>query len=293
VSVIAVNAFGASVPTGSVIIPVVVPVAGGRVEINQTTHTVGQTASGDIVILGEVANRGVGAATFVELTAAFRNAQGQVMATHSTFLRGHPRRITSTGSIDDSALAPGELGCFYLRAPVKIANVASVAIQVTHDNLPSSAMASDVNVLDVDSVPVNGVALVGGIVSNSGPAPTFFNSPVISFKRDDGRSIGCDFTFVSGSTYAVPGGVTTDTVLLPGQAAQFAAITHAPAPAVVYYGWMQWQEVTGEPLATLAAQTYDSMRRAPNTDEGRREAIALWEALQRQRRTLARQVSPQ
>lgn len=288
VSVVAVNAFGTSAPSASVIITIVVPVPGGRVEFANSSLNIVSSPTGEAIVVGEVVNRSQQPATFVEVTASLRNAQNAVVGTRSTFLRGHPRRITSTGSIDDSALAPGELGCFYLRSGIPIASIVNASVAVTHDTLPSAAMAGKVNLLNPEtSQPPAGIAVTAE-ASNDGSVPTFYNSPILYFQRTDGRAAGCDFTFVGGFSATLPVGVATDTILLPGQRVPFAFTSHAPSNAIVLRGWMQWQELSNDPLALLAAQTYDTMRRAADTDEGEQIAIAAWEALQIERRKLAR-----
>lgn len=288
VDVVAVNAFGQSAPSPSVIVTVVAPTAGGRVEFNNPVVNILVSASGEAVIVGEVVNRSLVPAVFVEVTASFRNAQNQEVGTRSTFVRGIPRRLSASGVIDDSALAPGELGCFYLPTTIPVGLVNNALVGIRHDTLPSTAMTSSVRILDLQQVPAVSPPAVIGEVINRGPATTVFNAAILYFQRVDGRATACDFSFVTATTATLPGGITTNTVLLPRESASFSAPSQAPPGSAVLRGWMQWLELNNDPLSTLATQTYDAMQRAPQTESGRREAIAAWEALQQQRRALAR-----
>ena len=275
VSVVAINAFGASAPSGGIVLPVAAPTAGGRVGFNTATPAIAVDGQGNAVIIGEVVNRSLTPAVFIEVSAVIRDPNNQPIGSAATFLRGQPRRLTATGIIDDSALAPGEIGCFYLQTSVPATTVGGAGLQLTHDVFPTTPLRSKVSVVDIERTSGPGSVTISGTVANTGAESTFFNVANFYMKRADGRAVGCDFAFVP----------PTGTSLAPGQAASFTTLTHASGTASTITSWMQWQE-PGDPLSALAVQTYDLMLRS----DRKRDAIAAWEALQQQRRALARQV---
>jgi hypothetical protein len=286
--VVAVNNFGTSVPSNELIVSVG-GAANGQVEVNQSTAAIGQDSQGNTVVIGEVTNRTSAAAVFVEVALTMRGANGAVIATDATFVRGRSRRLTATGTYDDSALAPGELGCFYLTTSVPRTSVAGVTLGVSHHAFASTALTSRVDITSVSPGASNGLLRMSGEVRNSGVGATLFNAPIFYVQRADGVSIGCDYGFVTGSTAALASGGSTSTALAQGQSGAFAVTTHAPSNVTSLRSWVQWLEPNAaDPLATLAEQTYDAMSRLPNTEAGKRQGIEAWEALQAQRRALAR-----
>jgi hypothetical protein len=214
---------------------------------------------------------------FIEVSAAIRTAQGLIPA-GSTFVRGQPRRLAASGIVDDSALAPGEVGCFYLPTSVPFAAAQGATLGIAFESFASTPMRTDVDVIDFDRINTTGPATLSVTVANLGAQPSFFNLVNFYLKRSDGRAVGCDFAFIP----------TADASLGPGQSSHFTATTHAPGSANTAVAWAHWQE-PGDPLAGLAAQTYELMRRSSSNDAEKRQALAAWQALQQQRRALARQ----
>ena len=278
VSVVAVNAFGASAPSGEIVLPVAVPTAAGRVGFNTATPAIGADAQGNAVIIGEVVNRSLAHAVFIEITAVVKDPGNRSIGTVSTFLRGQPRRLAASGTIDDSALAPGEIGCFYLPTSLPVSSVGAATLQLDHESFASTAMRNKVTLVDVRRLSGGATVTMSGAVMNTGTQPTFFNMANFYTKRADGRAVGCDFAFVPNSEAALP----------PAQPVAFTAATRAPASASSVTAWMQWQEA-GDPLAGLAIDTYRLMLQSLASDEAKRQGLAAWNALQQQRRSLARQ----
>jgi hypothetical protein len=278
VSVVAVNPYGVSAPSGSIVVVVAAANSGGRVGFNTTTPAIVTDEQGNAVVIAEVVNRSLVPAVFIEISAALRTASGQVVPAGSTFLRGQPRRLSATGVIDDSALAPGEIGCVYLPTSITAGSVVGASLQVAHDSFASTPLRTRVDVVDFDRVATPGAATLAVTAVNAGAERSFYNLANLYLKRSDGRAIGCDFTFVP----------TADASLSPGQVISFTAVTHAPESASTAVAWMHWQEA-GDPLAGLAAQTYEQMRRSVASPVEKRQALAAWYALQQQRRALARQ----
>lgn len=278
VTVVAVNAYGVSRPSASTVVVVAAANAGGQVGFNTATPAVVADDEGNAVVIAEVVNRSLSPAVFIEVSAILRDAQDRLIPAGSTFLRGQSRRLTATGTMDDSALAPGEIGCVYLQTAIPAVSVRGANLQVTHDSFASAAPRSKVEIIDFDRVVQPGPATLAVTVANTRAEPTYFNAVTFYLKRTDGRAIGCDFAFVP----------TSDAALGPGQTIGFVASTHAPENANTAVAWMHWQE-PGDPLAGLAAQTYELMRTAARSGSPRRHALNAWLALQQQRRALARQ----
>jgi hypothetical protein len=277
VRVVATNSFGSSTPSNELIVSVGGQAATGTVDVNQATAAIGQDSLGNTVVIGEVTNRSNLPAVFVEVAVTMRGANGAVVGTDATFLRGRSRRLTATGTIDDSALAPGELGCFYLITATPRASVTQANISVSHHTFASAALTNQVDITSATPSAVNGQLRVAGSARNSGVGTTSFNTPVFYVQRTDGISIGCDYGFINGLTLA------------PAQTGTFDVTTHAPSNVISVRSWLQWQEGSGDPLAGLAAQAYSTISALPNTEAGKRQGIDAWEALQTQRRALARQ----
>ena len=278
VDVVAVNQFGMSSTSGSIVVVVAAANQGGRVGFNTTTPAIVADEQGNAVVIAEVVNRSLVPGVFIEVSAALRNSGGVLTPAGTTFVRGQPRRLSATGVIDDSALAPGEIGCIYLPTSIPASVVAGANLQIAHESFASSPMRTRVDVVDFDRVGTSGAATRAVTAVNAGGERSFFNLANLYLKRSDGRAIGCDFTFVP----------TADASLAPGQVSNFTAVTHAPESASTAVAWMHWQEA-GDPLAGLAAQTYELMRRSVASPVEKRQALAAWNALQQQRRALARQ----
>lgn len=285
-----VNNFGVGTPSSELIIAVGGPTAAAQVTINQATAAIAQDTSGNAIIIGEVTNQSTVPATFIEVSVALRNASGGTIGTDATFVRGRPRRIASTGSVDDSALAPGEIGCFYLITNVPRLQVAGLSLGLTHESFASTSLGTAVDTTSVVAQSSGGNFGLAGTARNNGGVVAYFSNPVFYMQRSDGVAIGCDYTFVRGSFLALPSGVTTDTALAPGQSGTFGFLTHASNNVQSLRSWTQFRTPNAsDPLGALADQTYDLMSRAGDSESGKREAIAAWEALQTQRRALARQ----
>jgi hypothetical protein len=139
-------------------------------------------------------------------------------------------------------------------------------------------MRSKVDLVDVRRLSSTGTVTMSGAAVNTGSQPTFFNLANFYTKRADGRAVGCDYAFVPDSGAA----------LAPAQSAAFTATTHSPSSASTVTAWVQWQEA-GDPLAALAFDTYQLMLHSMTSDEAKRQGLAAWNALQEQRRQLARQ----
>ena len=276
VSVIAVNAFGASAPTGSLVVPVAAPTAGGRVSFNTSTPAISADEQGNAVVIGEVFNRSLSPAVFIQVFAQILGPQGE-LGTRGTFLRGETRRLVATGVTDDSALAPGEIGCFYIQTGIPIGSVRGANLQLSHDTFASVKPANRVGVVAVSRIPSAGAATLSTTLANGGAQTTFFNRASLYLKGADGRAVGCDVAFIQ----------TADASLAAGQSASLTTVTHAPASSTSAIAWTHWQE-SGDPVGALASQTFETMR---GLIESRQKgaAYAAWEALQEQRRALVRQ----
>jgi hypothetical protein len=274
VSVVAVNFYGASAPTGSVIVLVAAPRTGGRVGFNTATPAIVADGRGYAVVVGEVVNRSVAAAVFIQVVAQLRDSQGGILGSASTFLRGQPRRLQATGIIDDSGLAPGQVGCFYIQTSIPMSGVHNASLQLAHDSFASTPPRSQVDAVDVSRLPDPRFAKLAVTAVNRGPDVAHFNVANMYLKRSDGRAVGCDLAFADDS-------------LAPGQTTTISASTHAPSNVSSLIAWMHWQEAA-DPLAGLAAQTYRAMRDLINAGQ-KHEAIAAWELLQSQRRAAAAQ----
>jgi hypothetical protein len=278
ISIVATNAYGASAPTGGLVVPVAVPTPGGRVGFNTTTPAIAADENGNAVIIGEVVNRSLAGAVFIQVLADLRGHEGGSLGTSAAFLRGETRRLAATGVIDHSSLAPGGIGCFYIPTNVPVTSVRNAQLQLIHDSFASVPARNDVSIRDVARLSASGPARVSVSMTNTGTAQTFFNIANIYLKRADGRAVGCDFAFVD----------TPGASLGPQQTASVTATTHAPSTAISAIAWAHWLEA-GDPLGTLAAQTLESMRSLVSAGR-KREAVAAWESLQQQRRAYVRQV---
>jgi hypothetical protein len=277
VSVVAVNAYGASAPTGSLVVPVAAPVAGGRVSFNTSTPAISADEQGNAVVIGEVFNRSLAPAVFIQVFAQLTGAAGE-LGTRATYLRGETRRLVGSGVFDDSALAPGEIGCFYIRTGIPVGLVRGANLQLSHDNFSSAKPSSPVPVVGVTRIPSSGPATLTTALSNAGAETTFFNRANLYLKRRDGRAVGCDFAFIE----------TASAALVPGQTAASTTVTHAPPESVSAVAWSHYQQ-SGDPLANIAAQTFENMR-SLIAGGLKGDAHAAWESLQEQRRAFARQV---
>jgi hypothetical protein len=287
VRVVAVNAFGTSAPSGEIIVPVGGFATGGELFVNGGTVFARASSAGTIVLLGEVVNQSAAVATFTQVDVTFRSGGGSTLGTGSTFVRGHSRRITSTGAIDDSALAPGQAGCFYMETSIPAPGLAEVIIELRKEAFASTPLTSVVSLLGASSSADGAMLRIAGSARNAGPSLTYFNRPVFFVQRSDGRAIGCDFTSIQGSQVALPSGESTSSGLLPGQTGTFDTVTHAPAGTPAIRAWVQWAEGGGAVAAESRASEpapLDDVSRANQ----RRQAIAEWEALQRQRLDAAR-----
>jgi hypothetical protein len=274
VTVVAANAHGVSAPTPSLVVLVAAPTTGGRVGFNAATPTVSPDAAGNAVVIGEVVNRSVAAAVFIRVGAQLRDASGNVIGTYTTYLRGEPRRLSATGVTDDSALAPGKFGCFYIQTDLPIGSVQNATLQLTHDSFASVPMRSRVDAVDITRLSDPRFTKLAISIANGGPSTTQLNVATAYLKRGDGRAVGCDIAI--GDEVMPPGHVSTTTVT-----------THAPSSSASVTSWITWLEA-GDPLAALAAQTFYSMRNLVNSGQ-KREAHAAWEALQTQRRAAVAQ----
>jgi hypothetical protein len=281
VTVAAANAWGVSPPSGGIVVVVAAANAGGRVGFNTATPAIVADEQGNAVLIGEVVNRSLTPAVFIEVTAAIRITGDQTVSAGTTFLRGQPRRLSATGTIDDSALAPGEIGCFYLPTSIPAANVRAANLNLAHESFASTPMRANVDVVDIDRSPGSagsGSAVLAVAVVNYGAETTAFTLANLYVKRGDGRAVGCDFAFVP----------TEGASLAPGQVSTFTAVTHAPESFSTAIGWAHWQEA-GDPLAALAVETYQQLRQSVVTAAAKRQALLAWQGLQQQRRALARQ----
>jgi hypothetical protein len=278
VSVAGVNAAGTSAPSGSVVVVVTAASPGGVLGFNTATPAIVADDLGNAVVVGEVVNRSLTPAVFIEVTATLRTAQGQTIPGGSTFLRGRSRRLVASGTIDDSALPPGEIGCFYLPTGVPMDAVVDAGLNLTFETFANTPLRSKVDVVDFERVLSGGAATLTVSLANNSAETAFYTLANLYLKRADGRAIGCDYAFVPTGNGALP----------PGQVSTFTAATHAPDSASTAVGWPHWQEA-GDPLGALAAQTYELMRAAVENTAAKRHALSTWQALQQQRRALARQ----
>ena len=280
VSVAAVNGAGMSAPSGGIVVVVAAANAGGRVGFNTATPAIAADELGNAVIIGEVVNRSLAPAVFIEVSANIRTAQDQTVSAGTTFLRGQPRRLSATGIVDDSALAPGQIGCFYLSTAIPVASIRSANLNLAFESFASVAMRTKVDVIDIGRSPLTGggVAVLSVSLANNSGEPAAFALANLYVKRSDGRAVGCDFAFAP----------TAGSGLVPSQVSTFTATTHAPETFTTAIGWAHWQE-TGDPLATTAAQIYEQMRQAGGSPDAKRHALNGWQGLQQQRRAMARQ----
>ena len=289
VRVVARNAFGSSPPSTELIVALGSGTATGQLFVNANTASVEALSSGRAVVIGEVLNQSSAPALFIEVVATFFDSANQLIGTESTFLRGHARRVNATGDIDDSALAPGEYGCFYMVTSLPFASIARLTLNRSYETHESTPLSSDVVISTAGTVDAGTRMRVIGQAINRGGANTYFNAPVFFTQRSDGRAVGCDFTFVSGSSVSLPSGAATPTGLVAGQSGPFDVTTLAPATATSIRSWVSWFEgVISGPLAQLTESTYRLVSESPNTEDAKRQAIEAWDTLQAERRTRAR-----
>jgi hypothetical protein len=281
VSVVAVNSAGMSTPSGGIVVVVAVANASGRLGFNTATPAISADEQGNAVVIGEVVNRSLTPAVFIEVSANIRLAGDQVVAAGTTFLRGQPRRLSATGIIDDSALAPGQIGCFYLATSIPAASVRGANLNLAFESFASESMRTRVDVIDLNRSPgsTGGLATVSVALANNSAQPAAFAMANLYLKRIDGRAVGCDFAFAP----------TSDSSLAAAQVSTFNANTHAPESFTTAIGWAHWQE-PGDPLAATAAAIYEQMRQAGGSPEAKRHALNGWQGLQQLRRATARQV---
>lgn len=275
VSVVATNAFGASVPTGTLVLPVASPSLGGRVSFNTVTPAIVADEHGNAVILGEVVNRSLLPAVFIRVAAQVRGPQGQTLGTFTAFLRGETRRLAVTGVTDSSALAAGEIGCFNIQTTVPLSSVKNAQLQLAHDTFANNPPRNKVKVADVSRVSGADLSTLSVAFVNSGTEQTLFHTANVYLKRSDGRAVGCDFAL-------------SEPVLAPGQGTSLTLTTEGSSNASTVIPWMHWQE-GGDPLGALAAQTFAHMRALVSAGQ-KRSAIAAWESLQEQRRAYVHRV---
>jgi hypothetical protein len=293
--VVAVNAAGSSPPSNELIITVGCTAPVGTVDAVESTLAIFSAPNGNAIVIGQVCNRSAESAMFVRMNLNLLGAGGAPVGTANTFIRGQSRRAVPSLVIDTSALAPGDLGCFFLPTNVPVAALSParpLSWSVAFERIPNLPMASTVSLINPAAIRTGTQMRTVGAVLNRGPILTYFNTAILYMQEAGGAAVGCDFGVVSGIPVRLADGTVTNTGLQPGQSGPFDKLTHAPSNATTVTGWVQWGEengatAIGDPLADRAAATYAFIDRAGATDEGRREANDAYNELQAERRALA------
>jgi hypothetical protein len=289
--VVGVNAFGSGPPSNELIITVG-GVAEGTVDVVGSTLAIVTAPNGTAIIIGQVSNRSPEPVMFVRANVGVIGAGNAPIGSATTFIRGQSRRVLPSGVIDPSALAPGDLGCFYLPTTVPVSAISRITTSLTVDRVTSAPLTSTVSFVSPTAIRTGSQMRIVGTALNRGPLLTYFNTAILYIQEAGGAAVGCDFAAVNGSPVRLGDGSITNTGLQPGQSGGFDKVTHAPANATSVTGWVQWAEeggavAIGDPLAERAAATSSFIEQAGETDEGRRDANGAYNELQTARRELA------
>ncbi len=163
------------------------------------------------------------------LTAVATDSQGRqtevsilllrdLVGSGSAFVLGRSRRLRLSRIVTDTALLPGQTGCFIMFTLTPRAAVESVDLAFNFESFETDRLLGKVQL----DGPVNrradavGDLELNGRMRNSGDRLTFLNAVVYSILSGGGRSLGCGIGFVQGSTVTLADGITTDTGLSPG-----------------------------------------------------------------------------
>ena len=207
------------------------------------TINITQDFFGDVLVMGEVQNRvlGAGAPTFIEIDAVFFSPGGNVVGTDSTFLHGRSRRLRNTGIVTDTALLPGQRGCFMMFTNVPASQVDLVLLGGTFNTFSNDPLNGRLQVRQyTQQADFFGDLQMDGTASNVGTRPTYFNEIVFDVKTP--RVQTCDSTFVDGVNMMLPSGVITSTGLFPGQVGTFTNFTNVPFGPLEVRRYTQWDE---------------------------------------------------
>jgi hypothetical protein len=209
----------------------------------EPTINITQDFFGDVLVLGEVQNRalGGGAPNFIEIDAIFISPGGNIVGTNSTFLEGRSRRLRNSGNVTDTALLPGQRGCFIMSTNIPASQVSLVLLGGSFDTFSNDPLSGRLQVAQyTQQADFFGDLQMLGTATNVGTRPTYFNRIVFDVKTPMVQD--CDSTFVDGVNMLLPSGVTTSTGLFPGQTGTFTNFTNVPFGPLEVRRYTQWDE---------------------------------------------------
>ncbi len=207
------------------------------------TINVTQDVFGNVLIMGEIQNKVVGAGppTFIRIDAIFMSPGGNVVGTDFTFVQGRSRRLRASGIVTDTALLAGQRGCFMMFTNIPMSQVDSFLLEGSYGTSVNDSMQGRLREAQyVQQEDVFGNLQMLGTASNVGSRTTYFNKIVFDVKTPQVQT--CDFTFIQGSTVSLPGGGTTSTGLFPGQSGTFLNFTGVPFGPLEVRRYTNWDE---------------------------------------------------
>jgi hypothetical protein len=283
--VVALNGSTRSVPSNEVAVMVgsapPAPPPGGGVEVNLATASIGSSAAGNAIVVGEVTNRGANTVAFTKVNVTFRNIIGIVVGTDYTYIAGRSRRLSGSDVVTDTTLAPGESGCFYLISTIRRTSVDRATFTVDGDVRTASNLTNTVALV---GQPTRGTSLnrlrLTGEMRNNGSGLTHFNKAVFYIQRSDARAVECSVTSVAGISVRLSNGSTTSTGLLGGRSGSYDDLTDAPADAAAVTGWTMWDEGGATPADEHALRV-EAAEASARGD--RAQSLALQRELESQR----------
>ena len=237
---------------------------------------------GNIVVMGEVQNKVVGAGppTFIRVEATFFSPDGSIVGTGFTFVLGRSRRLRASGIVTDTALLAGQRGCFMMSTNVPASQVDSYSLEGSYGTSVNDQLQGRLRLGEYTQQEDSfGKVQMVGNASNIGSRATYFNKIVFDVKTPKIQT--CDFTFVQGSTVGLPGGGTTSTGLSPGEAGTFSNSTNVPFGPIEVRLYTTWDETA----PAGAGGTLDALRK---TDA---EAAAVLARLEAHRSVLRQLIS--
>jgi hypothetical protein len=264
-------------------------VPAGELEIVQSTVTLTSDALGDALVVGQVTNNRQQAVTFPEVTATFRNTGGTAVGTDSTYVIGRSRRLSLSGIITDTSLAPGESGCFIMFTNIAAAGVATASLSIGFDTFAASNLDGSVV---LSGAPTRSSSLgdlrLDGFVTNNGSRLTYFTQAAFLVKDTAGRALDCDTTYVNGTTVPLPSGVESTSGVPVGQTKPYTAFTRAPfGQDGVITGWTLWEEFASGSDSVIAHDTVSPEHSAAISQKDRAQQR------EERERALRRQLNPQ
>ncbi len=216
-------------------------------------------ALGNLVVMGEVQNKVVGAGppTFIRVDATFVSPDGSIVGMDSTFVRGRSRRLRASGIVTDTALLAGQRGCFMMFTNVPASLVDAFSLEGSYDTFANDPLQGRlrVNQYARQAAPLGNLQMQG-TASNVGNRTTYFNTVIFDVKTPKVQT--CDFALVKGSTVGLPSGGTTTTGLFPGQDGTFLNSTNIPFGPIEIRHYTNWDETAPAGVANTLNALVDA-----------------------------------